>query len=94
MIEHTLLIDVVIGFMIAEWVALSLYRLRRRCGLSPLALAILLAPGAVLLIAMRGVATGEDWRWTACFLAAAGVAHCADLVLRRYRTGGRGRVCR
>lgn len=41
-----------------------------------------LAPGALILIALRGALTGADWRWIALPLLASFPVHVADLMRR------------
>ena len=38
-----------------------------------------LAPGALMMIALRGALTGQDWRWIALPLLLSFPAHLADL---------------
>ena len=45
--------------------------------------ALRLAPGALMLIALRGALTGLDWRWIALPLALSFPVHLADLARRR-----------
>lgn len=41
--------------------------------------ALRLAPGALVVIALRGALTGADWRWIALPLALSLPVHIADL---------------
>jgi hypothetical protein len=41
-----------------------------------------LAPGAFILVALRGALTGSDWRWIALSLALSFPLHVADLMQR------------
>lgn len=85
------LVDAVLGFMVFEWIVLTLYRVRTRRGLPPADLAIMLAAGAGLLLAMRAALTGAAQYWVVICLVAAGVAHLVDL-LRRCRGGPESRI--
>jgi hypothetical protein len=74
-------IDLVLGFMAAEFAIL--YWLGRARRASPIDLILALAPGACLLLAVRAALTGAGWMWVAAFLAASLPAHLADLSRRR-----------
>jgi hypothetical protein len=43
-----------------------------------------LAPGVLMLLALRGALTGLDWRWIALPLLASFPVHLADLVRARW----------
>lgn len=45
--------------------------------------ALVLLPGALLLLALRAALTGEAWPWIALPLAASFPVHLADLARRR-----------
>ncbi len=45
--------------------------------------ALRLAPGALMLVALRAALTGLDWRWVALPLLLSFPAHLADLAHRR-----------
>ena len=74
-------VDVVLLVLAAEFAWLVLRRRPGRPGLADRALA--LAPGACLLLALRGALTGAPWPWIAAALAASFPVHIADLVRRR-----------
>lgn len=76
------MIDLIIGCMLVEGVALLAYRARTGRGIAPRALAGNLLAGILLMLALRGALTGADWKWIALCLAAALPAHLADLALR------------
>ncbi len=84
----TLLIDAVIIATLLEWAVLALLWQRRRRGLPPAALAVMLVPGLCLMLAARSALLGMPWYWMALLLSAAGLTHLADL--RRRWTTGRG----
>jgi hypothetical protein len=44
-----------------------------------------LAPGALMLVALRAALTGLDWRWVALPLLLSFPVHLADLVRGRHR---------
>ena len=72
-------VDVVLGFMALEGLALIAWRRATGRGLAPGAVASLLLPGMFLLLALRGALTGAQWPWMAGFLLASLLAHIADL---------------
>lgn len=82
------IVDLILGFMALEAVALLAYRAMTGKGLAPVDLLIGLVPGAFLLLALRGALAASSWGWIALFLVAALVAHLADL---RHRWRGRPR---
>lgn len=45
--------------------------------------ALLLLPGALMLLALRAALTGSGWPWVAAALTLSFPAHLADLVRRR-----------
>lgn len=76
-----LLIDLAIGAIVLEWIASRVWpRLGRAIG------ALHLFAGLGLLLAWRAHASGLDWPWVAAWLAAAGLAHAADVVRRARAT--------
>jgi hypothetical protein len=70
--------DLVLVVMALEAAVLLL---RRRAGMLDVLCA--LAPGALLVLALRAAVTGADWRWVAFFVAASLPFHLADLARRR-----------
>jgi hypothetical protein len=74
-------IDLVLLFMVVEFVVL--YRRRRDRRKAPVDLILALAPGACLLLAVRAALTGAGWIWVAAFIAASLPAHLADMSRRR-----------
>ena len=74
-------VDLVLLVLAAEFGWLVLRRRPGRAGLADRALA--LAPGACLLLALRGALVGAPWPWIAAALAASFPVHVADLKRRR-----------
>jgi hypothetical protein len=66
-----------------EGVVLFAYRLRTGKGLSPAAIIFMLLPGACLLLALRAALTGGSPTAIVGWLAAALIAHLADLWTRQ-----------
>ncbi len=76
-----LLVDVVIAFIAVEFVVLSSRRRWRPSAV--LTIAIALAPGAWLMMALRVSLAGAGWVWVAACLAASLPFHLADLWRRK-----------
>jgi hypothetical protein len=74
-------IDLILAFIVAEFAVL--YWRRPDRSQPPVDLLLALAPGVLLLLAVRAALTGAGWMWTAAFLAASLPAHLADLSRRR-----------
>jgi hypothetical protein len=72
-------VDVIIVFMALEALALHIYHRRTSHGPAPADTLLMLLAGLCLLLALRAALTGSSWLWIAAFLAAALVAHLADL---------------
>ncbi|WP_127996343.1 hypothetical protein [Piscinibacter defluvii] len=74
--------DLIAGLLLVE-AAWLLWR-HRRTGRGPRAAEVLamLGAGFALVMALRGVASGLAWPWTALWLAVAGIAHICDLIQR------------
>lgn len=75
------LVDVVLLIVAVEFVALALLRRRFAGGLTIPQIAANLAAGACLLMVARAGLRGDE-AWALMWLAAAGVAHTLDLVMR------------
>lgn len=77
-------VDLILGLIALEAVALWLYR--RATGRGPRLgeVAPFLIAGAGLLLALRAALVGAPWVWIAGALALSGVAHAVDLA-RRFR---------
>lgn len=78
------LVDFVIALTVLEGVALALYYRATGRGVAPRDYALNLVSGLCLMLALRAVLAAAAWHWTAAALAAAGLAHGADL-WRRWR---------
>jgi hypothetical protein len=68
-----------LGFMVLEAGALTLYRWRTGNGIAAGALVINLMSGGSLLLALHAALTGQDWRLVGLWLGVSLVAHLADL---------------
>ena len=76
------IVDLVLLFMLVELAVLLLYRRRTGRGLAPVALVLMLAAGVFLLLALRAALVSDGWQVILVWLAAALIAHLADLRLR------------
>ena len=72
-------VDVILALTLLEAVALAAYHRCTGRGVAPAGLLGNLLAGAALLMALRGALTGAWWGWIAFWLAAALLAHLADL---------------
>lgn len=70
-------VDIVLAVIALEFVWLVGMRKWRM-----LDAALRLAPGALMLLALRGALVGSDWRWIALPLLASFPVHLADLMRR------------
>jgi hypothetical protein len=59
--------------------------LLRRAGRPAIDVALLLLPGACMMLALRAALVGADWPWIALALAASFPVHLADLMRRGRR---------
>lgn len=75
----TRLIDIVIAVSLIEWLLLAHWHRRTGAGIAPGALLWMLLPGLCLMLTVRGVMLDLPWYLMAMLLAAAGLAHIADL---------------
>ncbi|MDX2264170.1 MAG: hypothetical protein NW215_04295 [Hyphomicrobiales bacterium] len=80
--ESGRIIDIILGLVALEAAALAFLPLRVR--LSEVWLN--LVSGACLMLALRAALTQAGWEWIAMWLAAALVAHAADLIRLRRRS--------
>ena len=78
------IVDLILALMAAEAVVLAVHYRRTGRGVPLPDLAVNLAAGAGLLLALRAALTGAVWAWTAGWLTLALAAHLADLA-RRWR---------
>jgi hypothetical protein len=83
--ESGRIVDAILAFMLLEAVLLLAYRARTGRGVGAADLLANLAAGATLLLALRAALVGGTWLWVAAALAAALVAHLADLSRRWQR---------
>lgn len=70
--------DVVLAVLVIEFVILW------RRGWRPVDALLLLAPAALIVVALRAALVGADWPWMALPLALAFPAHLADLARRKH----------
>ncbi len=77
-------VDILLGFMAVEALALVLWHRRTGGGLAPADVATFLLSGVFLMLALRCALVGAWWGWTGLCLALGGLAHGADL-WRRWR---------
>ena len=78
------IVDLILILVVIEGVAMALYWRRAGRGIAPLDLLPNLCAGAFLLLALRASLAGDGWMMACFCLAAAGLAHLADLH-RRWR---------
>ena len=76
------LLDAILLLILLEGIVLGLWHSRTGRGIAPLDLSVNLAAGALLLLAMRAALVSGDAAAAAPWLAAALVAHVADLARR------------
>ena len=76
------LIDLILGLVLVEAIALGTLNLLTGKGVAPRDLVGLLLAGACLLVAVRLALTDAEWYWIGLWLGLSLIAHLADLVLR------------
>ncbi len=76
------IVDLIVGMMAFETIALLAVRRATGRGVQPLDLFGQLLAGAFLLAALRCALRGSDYHWTALFLTASLPAHLFDLCRR------------
>jgi hypothetical protein len=76
------IVDFILALVIVEAAVLLTYRLVSGRGIPATSLLTNLLAGSCLLLALRSALTEFHWTWTAAWLAAALVAHVADLSQR------------
>jgi hypothetical protein len=76
------LIDLILGLMAVEGLALTLLFRRTGKGAAPRDLVGLLLAGGCLLLAVRAALTDAAWVWVGLWLGLALLAHLADLAMR------------
>jgi hypothetical protein len=72
-------VDLILGLMVIEMVALVALRRRTGRGIALRALVGNIVAGAFLLLALRGALLSMAWPWIALCLGAALLAHLVDL---------------
>jgi len=82
LLQGAALVDLVIAFTLVEALGLLAYRRATGRGIAARLLLPNLAAGLCLLLALRAAVQHAGWPWIALALAAAGVAHLADLRMR------------
>ncbi|MBS2012421.1 MAG: hypothetical protein JST00_06025 [Deltaproteobacteria bacterium] len=80
------LVDVALAAVVVEVIVLSL----RKRGLALADILGQLAAGALLLLALRCVATGADYRWALVLMTASLPAHVYDLLRRERAAKAKG----
>ncbi len=80
----TRIVDLILGLMVLEGLCLGVFYFKTARGITPPDLLCTLLAGGFLVLALRGVLLRLSWGWIALSLAAALVAHLADL-FRRWR---------
>ena len=83
------MVDAVIAIAVLEAGFLIVHRWRTGRGLRGAALLANLGAGLLLLCGIRAALSGAVWPWLPACLAGAGLAHLADLHLRRTDDGER-----
>lgn len=75
-------VDLILALMVLEALVLAIFWARTMRGVHPLSLAVNLAAGACLLMALRAALTDAQSATVGVFLSLALVAHLVDLALR------------
>ena len=70
-------VDLVLGVMLLEFVGLTVG------GKSAVTVVLMLMPGALMLLALRGALVGLDWYWIALPLTVSLPLHLADMRHRK-----------
>ncbi|WP_231497547.1 MULTISPECIES: hypothetical protein [unclassified Methylibium] len=78
-------IDLVIGLTLFEGLALALYHRRTGKGVPVGDFAVNLVSGLCLMLGLREALTGASPLWIVMYLAASGLAHAVDVLLRWQR---------
>ena len=76
------IVDLILGLVVVQFVAIVLYRRTTGRGPAPADIAFTLLAGAGLLLALRAALTDAGWMSIAAYLVLALVAHLADLARR------------
>jgi hypothetical protein len=75
------IVDCIIGLMLLELIVLGMVRARTQRGIHPNELAVSVAAGIALLLALRAALVGQSWRYIAAWLVSALIAHLLYLKL-------------
>jgi hypothetical protein len=81
-------VDLILGVMAVEACVLLVLRGGQGGRLAAMDIALMLMPGALLLLALRGALVQSSWVWIVLCVALAFPVHLAD-VARRWRTSKR-----
>lgn len=73
------IVDIIVALVVVEAMALALFHALTGRGLALRAVAANLAAGLLLMLALRAALVDAHWTWIAALLAAALLAHVADL---------------
>jgi len=76
------IVDLIVALMLLEFGVLIAVRARTSRGIEPIELAVSLAAGMALLLALRSSLVGYSWQHTAVWLVLALIAHMLYLKLR------------
>jgi hypothetical protein len=76
------IVELILAAMVIEAIAFLIYKFTIGRGVPPVGLLINLLAGAFLLMALRSALLALPWPWTSAWLAAALIAHVADLAQR------------
>lgn len=76
------IVDLILALVVAEAVVLLTYHSITGRGLGAAGLVCNLLAGSFLLLSLRSALVASPWAWTAAWLAAALIAHIADLAQR------------
>ena len=83
------IVDIMVLVVVAEVVAITLYRSRTGSGIPFVPLILNVGAGGSLMLALRAALIGSGWHWIAVFLLTSLVFHVADQANRwQGRTGG------
>jgi hypothetical protein len=78
------IVDLILALVAVEFVILAWRRRSPRPASALIDIALAIAPGVCLLLALRAALTGAPWTHVAVWLAAALPVHLADMVRRRF----------
>jgi hypothetical protein len=76
------IVDLILAMVVLEALVLLTYRFVRGRGVPAVGLLTTLLAGGFLLLALRSALIESPWIWTAAWLAAALLAHVADIAER------------